>query len=196
MAAAFYSNSPSRPRKHKPYRRAPVNTKQIWRLLLFTFIRELLLLKFFLSYSTHIKAHCFCVISQRLWLVHTNVSYCLLQHGDRLTNRIFSLWSAAAGSIQVWGRGSLSVRVSVSAHILCVSPCSYVCLMYTCFVQLLFATLCVCACGRVWVGGGWMEMLFMHFYAKQLCWLNWVCLCGECVTSSHVLLLAHTNTSP
>lgn len=39
-----------------------------------------------------------------------------------------------------------------------------------------------------------MEMLFMHFYAKQLCWLNWVCLCGECVTSSHVLLLVWTDT--
>lgn len=39
-----------------------------------------------------------------------------------------------------------------------------------------------------------MEMLFMHFYAKQLCWLNWVCLYGECVTSSHVLLLVWTDT--
>lgn len=47
-----------------------------------------------------------------------------------------------------------------------------------------------CACE----GGECMEIMFMQFYAKQLCRLNWVCLCGEFATSSRVLLLPWTHT--
>lgn len=103
----------------------------------------------------------------------------------------------------MWCRGSACVCVRaqkmfqyISYMCLCALTCAFLCALVDLFTLVCAITLTSVhvTCLWVWVGGGWMEMLFMHFYAKQLCWLNWVCFCGECVTSSHVLLLVWTDT--
>lgn len=68
--------------------------------------------------------------------------------------------------------GGLCVRVcaNVSLRTLCGFVRSRACLCALDSVYLhLFVEVFLCVCVCVRVGGGWMEMLFMYFYAKQLC---------------------------